>query len=280
METVAEVYGGYRMELEETMEGLRQRGQAFGESAPQMIEDTRSQIEPQTQDLIEAVQDTSDVSTPQRTVLEVFAWSSIMVLFANIGLVFGSYILGPIVSIFVGKFGAALAAFVALPLYAHYQIKHSGGDDVTIRFQLLSLAIVQGVLTGFVVNNLYLSATPFAVLTPAIVTVSFAAISTSANGNRVTLLGGSVGAAVGVNFLLGLITGYLTFVYFLLTLTYAGIAAVTMQLVFKHVQGEDKGHVYQNILSCSFIVAKGMFYILFGSYDSDVQMQNQPSDNK
>ncbi|EYC33391.1 hypothetical protein Y032_0002g773 [Ancylostoma ceylanicum] len=124
MEAVAEVYGNYRQELEETMEGLRQRGQAFGESAPQMIEDTKSQIEPQTQELIEAVQDTSNVSTPQKAVIEVFAWSSVMVLFANIGLGFGSYILGPIVSIFVGKFGATLAAFIAVPLYAHYEIKH------------------------------------------------------------------------------------------------------------------------------------------------------------
>ncbi|KAL6733918.1 hypothetical protein ANCDUO_01655 [Ancylostoma duodenale] len=276
METVAEVYGSYRQELEETMEGLRQRGQALGESAPQMIEDTKSQIEPQTQELIEAVQDTSNVSTPQKVVIEVFAWSSVMVLFANIGLGFGSYILGPIISIFVGKFGATLAAFVAVPLYAHYQIKHSTGSDVNIRFELLSLAILQGVLTGFVINSLYLSATPFAVLTPAIVTVSFAAIANSANGNRVTLLGGSIGAAVGVNFLLGLITGSLTFVYFLLTLTYAGIAAVTMQLVFKHIQGDAKGHVYQNILSCSFIIAKGMFYILFGSYNQeDVQQDNR-----
>ncbi|VDM83678.1 unnamed protein product, partial [Strongylus vulgaris] len=271
MDTVAEIYANYRRELEETMDGLRQRGQAFGESAPQMIEETKGQIEPQTQELIEAMQDTSDVSTPQRRVIEVFAWGSIMVLFANIGLGFGSYILGPIISIFVGKFGATLAAFIAVPLYAHYEIKHFTGSDAGIRFELLSLAILQGVLTGFVIDSLYLSATPFAVLTPAIVTVAFAAISSTANGNRVTLLGGSIGAAVGVNFLLGLITGSLTFVYFLLTLTYAGLAAMTMQLVFKKIKGDAQGHAYQNILSCSFIVAKGMFYILFGSYNQDAQ---------
>ncbi|ETN82519.1 hypothetical protein NECAME_07905 [Necator americanus] len=274
MEAVAELYGSYRQELETAMEGLRQRGQAFGESAPQYIEDTKSQIEPQTQEIIDAVQDTSAVSTPQRAVIEVFAWASVMVFFANVGVGFGSYIFGPIISIFIGKFGATLAAFVGIPLYAHYEIKHSGGSDVNIRLELLSLAVLQGVLTGFVIDSLYLSATPFAVLTPAIVTVSFASIAASAQGNRVTLLGGSVGAAVGVNFLIGLITGNLTFVYFLLTLTYAGIAAVTMQLVFKHIQGEAKGHVYQNVLSCSFIIAKGMFFLLFGSYNpEDVQVQ-------
>lgn len=59
----------------------------------------------------------------------------------------------------------------------------------------------------------------------------------TANGDRKQLLGGTIGAAVLVNFILGLLTGSLSFVYFLLTLTYAGIAAVVMQVAIKNLKG-------------------------------------------
>ncbi|PIO53231.1 hypothetical protein TELCIR_25441, partial [Teladorsagia circumcincta] len=88
-----------------------------------MIEDTRNQIEPQTQELLETVQDTSDVSPSEKPIIEVFAWSTVMVLFANIGIFFGVHLLGTFVSFAVGKFGAALLAFIALPVYAHHTIK-------------------------------------------------------------------------------------------------------------------------------------------------------------
>ncbi|VDO95600.1 unnamed protein product [Heligmosomoides polygyrus] len=139
--------------------------------------------------------------------------------------------------------------------------------------EILAYAILQGVITGYVIDSIYLSYIPFAIVTPAIVALSFAkspqAVTKTANGDRKQLLGGTIGAAVLVNFILGLLTGSLSFVYFLLTLTYAGIAAVVMQVAIKNLKGGDKVHVYQNALSCGLIVAKGMFFLLFGSYQPD-----------
>ncbi|KAE9413121.1 hypothetical protein Angca_000955, partial [Angiostrongylus cantonensis] len=146
-----------------------------------------------------------------------------------------------------------------------------GGDDAAIRFEVLSLGIVQGVLMGFVIDSLYLSSYPIAVLAPAIITLTFPIVAPSVNGNRVALLGGTIGAAVISNLAVGLVTGNLSFTYFLLTLTYGGIAAVVMQLIFKNLRGEAKGHVYQNALSCGFIIAKGTFFLLFGSYEQDIK---------
>ncbi|KAK6057864.1 hypothetical protein COOONC_04579 [Cooperia oncophora] len=150
--------------------------------------------------------------------------------------------------------------------------------DKSVRMELLSYAILQGVLMGYVIDSIYLSYIPYAVITPAIITVSFAAVAKSAEGDRKMMLGSTVGAAISFNFMLGLITGSLSFVYFLLTLTYAGIAAVIMQLCFKNLKGVSTGHVYQNALSCSFIVAKGLFFLLFGSYDPEPEPQQQQSD--
>nr|CDJ94465.1 Protein of unknown function DUF856 domain containing protein [Haemonchus contortus] len=151
------------------------------------------------------------------------------------------------------------------------------GDDSMIRMQLLSYAIIQGMLMGYVIDSIYLSYIPYAVITPAIVTVSFATVAKQSNGERKMLLGGTIGTAITVNFILGMITGSLSFVYFLLTLTYAGIAAVIMQLCLRNLKGteDDSEHFYQNALSCSYVIAKVMFYLMFGSYHSDVQAQKQ-----
>ncbi|KHJ85719.1 hypothetical protein OESDEN_14547, partial [Oesophagostomum dentatum] len=238
MDIVAEVYGSYRQELEETMEGLCQRGQAVSESLPQVVEDMKQQCRPQMQDFVETVKDTSDVTTPQKAVVEIFAWATVMVFFANVGLEFGCYILAPIATLFVGKVGAALAAFIIVPFYAHYQIKHSLDNDVIIRFEMLPMAILQGILTGLAISSYTITDIPFAVLTPATITVAYPTIANSADGNRVKLLGGSVATAVGVNFLLGLTTESLTFCYLLLTTFYAAICALAMQFVFRNVDIE------------------------------------------
>lgn len=46
-----------------------------------------------------------------------------MVLFANIGIFIGVYLVGPLVSVFLGRFGAAVIAFAGIPIYAHNSIK-------------------------------------------------------------------------------------------------------------------------------------------------------------
>uniref|UniRef100_A0A7I4Y4D0 MFS transporter n=1 Tax=Haemonchus contortus TaxID=6289 RepID=A0A7I4Y4D0_HAECO len=213
MQAVLEAVETYRHDLEEAAQALRHRGQSLAEDAPKMIEDTKSQIEPHTQELVNTVQDT----------------------------------------------------------------RAESGDDSMIRMQLLSYAIIQGMLMGYVIDSIYLSYIPYAVITPAIVTVSFATVAKQSNGERKMLLGGTIGTAISVNFILGMITGSLSFVYFLLTLTYAGIAAVIMQLCLRNLKGteDDSEHFYQNALSCSYVIAKVMFYLMFGSYHSDVQAQKQ-----
>lgn len=221
--------------------------------------------------MINAVQDTGNVAPQEKPVIEVFAWSTVMVFFANIGILIGIYLLGPIISVFVGRFGAALLAFFGVPFYAYYKVK-GGGNDKAIRMELLAYSVLQGVLTGFVIDSIYLSYIPYAIVTPAIIAVSFASVNKAAGGNRKTLLGGTIGAAVGVNFVLGLLTGSLSFVYLLLTITYAGIAFVVMQVMIKN---KGKSNIYQNALSCSMIAAKGMFFLMFGSYTPDDQQQEK-----
>ncbi|VDL76173.1 unnamed protein product [Nippostrongylus brasiliensis] len=271
MDTVADVCSTYRHDLEEAAEDLRRRGEALSRDAPKMIEDTRSQIEPQTQELIAAVQDTSNVSPKEQPMIEIYAWGTVMVVFSCIGIMLGMYLLGPLISAVAGKGAAAGIALFGIPFYAHYQIKQKGmtASDKSVRMEILYYAILQGVVTGFVIDSIYLTYVPYAPITPAVVACSFATVAKQANGNRQTLLGGTIGSAVLINLTLGMVTGSLSFVYFLLTLTYAGVAAIVMQVALKNLGTMGKPHVYQNALSCGIIAAKLMFCLLFGSYQPD-----------
>lgn len=62
MDTISTLVESYRHDIEEAAKDLRHRGEALSQSAPKMIEDTKSQIEPQTQELISAVQDTASLT--------------------------------------------------------------------------------------------------------------------------------------------------------------------------------------------------------------------------
>nr|CDJ85477.1 Protein of unknown function DUF856 domain containing protein [Haemonchus contortus] len=136
---------------------------------------------------------------------------------------------------------------------------------------------------GYVIDRLYLSYIPYAVITPAVIAITFAQAAKFADGDRKKLLGGTIGTAITVNFIWGMISGSLSFVYLLLMLTYAGIAAVIMQLCLNKLKGtvpqkfpfqeDEREHLYQNALSCSFVIAKVMFFLMFGSYHSDVEAQ-------
>ena len=48
-----------------------------------------------------------------------------------------------------------------------------------------------------------------------------------------------MGAALGLNLVLGLLSGYLTFPYLLLSVFYAGATVATLQFLFKNVANDQ-----------------------------------------
>ncbi|XGW11695.1 hypothetical protein V3C99_012851 [Haemonchus contortus] len=278
MQSVLEAVEQYRHDLEKAAQVLRHRGKALAEDAPKMIEDTKSRIEPKTQELVNTVQDTSNVSPAEKPIVNVFGWSTVLVFFANLSMLLGIYFVGPVLSLVFGKFGAFLMGAIWIPLGAHFDIKsQTTASDRIIRMRVLSGALLQGMVMGYVIDRLYLSYIPYAVITPAVIAITFAQAAKFADGDRKKLLGGTIGTAITINFIWGMITGSLSFVYLLLMLTYAGIAAVIMQLCLNKLKEteDEREHLYQNALSCSFVIAKVMFFLMFGSYHSDVQAQKQ-----
>uniref|UniRef100_A0A1I7XUI4 Uncharacterized protein n=1 Tax=Heterorhabditis bacteriophora TaxID=37862 RepID=A0A1I7XUI4_HETBA len=286
MDLVVETYGTYRREFEDTFNGLRHRGQVIQKRALQFLTDTRAQVNPQKQKLVQLVSDTSDINIPHKVVVGTFAWASVLILGASIGSFLGSFVLDLFISCFVGKVGAAVLAFLIIPIYAYNTIKKdeaAGVPDAIIRFSLLFLAIIQGILAGHTISSSYLSAQPLAFFTPAVIALTFPVIHTlcihpclfyllfqsiahSIGTNRVSLFCGVLGTALTLNLLLGAVAGYLTTAYFLLTVLYISSASIVLQFVCQDVKyNEVQLHTYQLALLILFVLVKNFVFLTFGS---------------
>ncbi|KAK6732390.1 hypothetical protein RB195_016648 [Necator americanus] len=260
---LTDTYGNYQNDMERTLGSLRNQVAQLQQDLPKMIKD----VQPNSKEILNAVKSTKRVSGPQRVVVEVFAWSSVMVLASTIGSMLGAYILGPFASLFFGKFAAALLAFFIIPVVSHATIKNKERhfeSDNRIRTMLLSTSIGQGALAGYAINSLYLSAQPLAFVTPAVVSVGYTISVRQTNGDRAQILGISLGLACLTNVLLGTMLSGNTSSYQFLTLGYVGIAGVIMQLVLH--DSSSRGYTYQNALNSLYLLFKGATYYCFGTY--------------
>lgn len=166
-------------------------------------------------------------------------------------------ILYPLVGMVFGSFWATLLAFIFLPVYAYSKIinkvepvasetgaaPNPQASDRTKRFQLLTFAVAEGVLTGFLFSSHYLSSIePFAFFSPLLVGIGAQfAIPQQANASdRLPTLGICVGSGLVAHFVVGLFTGQLAFPYLLLTLLHTAIALCSLQIYFKYHEEDEK----------------------------------------
>ncbi|KIH58284.1 hypothetical protein ANCDUO_11513 [Ancylostoma duodenale] len=191
-----------------------------------------------------------------------------MVMATGIGSMFGAYLLGPFVSLFFGKFFAALLAFFIIPVFSHAIIRNRERhfeSDNKIRTSMLVTSLMQGVLAGYAINSYYLSAQPLGSITPAVVSIGYTISVRQSHGNRFQVLGFSLGAAFLVNLIMGAMFVGNTLSYQFLTLGYVAIAGFMMQLVLHDVQ-MTRGHAYQNALASLYLLFKGATFYCFGTY--------------
>ncbi|CAJ0572378.1 unnamed protein product, partial [Mesorhabditis spiculigera] len=266
--TVAALANKYRAEFEETFETLRARAIKLQTDAPQLIQETQANVEPYKQEFITTVQATGDVTTPPGLVLTTLSWSTVLVLASTVASFVSGYVFAPVLGLAVGGAGALVLALGALPAYSYWSLNQdiaASASDVTIRFRLLTAAAVQGLLVGFILQNSYLSGAPIAPLLLGIAAAAYPFAAEKFGGNRQMLLGASVGSALGATLVLGLLSGYLTLPYLLLSGLYAGVTAVTLQYMYKNVTAETAPtYNYQLALLVSFAAARLVVHLIFG----------------
>uniref|UniRef100_A0A1I7UPE6 DUF4203 domain-containing protein n=1 Tax=Caenorhabditis tropicalis TaxID=1561998 RepID=A0A1I7UPE6_9PELO len=263
---VTKTYANYVQDIQQAAEGLRQRAAVLQQEGPAQLQQLQSQIQPQTQELIQALQETqSPIGLPTSSVVEIFGWSSILLLGAGIASIIGGYVLSPIFGIFIGRAGAAILATLVLPAIGAYQLNAEDGSTSATRFQLLLLALTQGILMGHSISYTYLSGQPLGFVTPLVIAFAYPLIAGQVGTAHLPLLGGAVGAAFGVQLALGLASGALSFSYFLLSALYSGASAALLQIAFKNLSAPNRIHQYQLLLVASFLFSKALVYGLFGS---------------
>ncbi|CAO4379993.1 unnamed protein product [Caenorhabditis nigoni] len=263
---VTKTYANYVQDIQQAAEGIRQRAAVLQQEGPAQLQQLQSQIQPQTQELISALQETqSPIGLPTSSVVEIFGWSSILLLGAGIASIVGGYLLSPIFGIFIGRAGAAILATLILPGLAAYQLNAEDGSTSATRFQLLLLALTQGVLMGHAISYTYVSGQPLGFITPLVIAFAYPLVAGQVGTAHVPLLGGAVGASFAAQFVFGLVSGSLTFSYFLLSALYSAASGALLQIAFKNLNAPSRIHMYQILLVASFLFSKALVYGLFGS---------------
>lgn len=262
---VTQTYTNYVNELQGVAQGLRQRALALQQDAPAQLQQLQSQIQPQTQELVQTLQETqTPISIPTSHVIDIFGWSSILLLSSTISGIAGGYLLTPLLGVFLGRFGSAILASVGLPIGAYLMLKEKDGSTAESRFQLLALSAGQGLLMGHAVAHTYVASQPIAFLTPLIIAFAYPLIAGQVGTAHTPLLGGAVGASLAINLALGLVLGYLSFSYLMLSLLYSVSAAGTLQIAFKNLKAPSQIHLYQIGLVASMLFSKALVFGVFG----------------
>jgi len=281
LEPLKELAEKYRAEFQESYEGLRQRSVELGDTLQQYVHQAKDKlhaIEPELKqegnELVQTLQNLEPIEGAQvdAKLLNTFAWVSVLQFGYLIASSVTAVALHPIVGLLINGFTASLLSLVLLPYLAFLHLRKTAADnapsDAQIRFQLLGLALVQGLLNGFVLANRQISSIePFAFVTPLAIAVSAQLIGN--NNQRLSLLGACVGSGLAVQLVLGLVIGQLSVPYVLLALLYGGIAYCALQLYIKH-QGaanhtNHTDHLFQLGFLAAAVYAEVLVVGLFGS---------------
>ncbi|VDM68217.1 unnamed protein product [Strongylus vulgaris] len=271
---VAEYYSTYAQQLEDYFERfLRQTKESLTPVNQQMVDDSPNDIQTPANEIFATVEAKGPVDTPRHMLVEIYAWASITTAGSMVGTCLGYTLLAPLMPYLVDVESAAIISYLVLPLTAQLIFQKYGyiqslshKSNVNLRFLSLGFCMVQGVFNGHVIHNIYVTGQPPAFLTPAIIAYSFANMPQEVGNNRIAQLSSSLSCALAGNISVGAITGYLTSSYFLLSLIYCAIAGIVMQFIFKRVHQERPLHTFQHALTSLMIIAKGLFFLIFGSY--------------
>lgn len=256
----------YRSELEDAVCGLQTRGlleatatsRRSSRSARSRTESTRERLWSETED---------EDYIQRRAVIEVFTWTTILLTFSAASSWLGSFIAGCFSKLVIGEEVAALVAYVIMPgLAASTLLKQARNftDDASVRFTMLWLAVVQGLVIGCIRETKNTMNEPFVFVTSAAFAVGYAVtLKMEVKGSR-ALLVAAILTALLANYLIGSLLGDVSHMFELMTFAYVAASAATMQLVSRCQRETGSVHMLQFILLESTIYIRALCHTIGG----------------
>ncbi|TKR86936.1 hypothetical protein L596_011430 [Steinernema carpocapsae] len=174
-----------------------------------------------------------------KRVMETFTWAGVLEIGAFSGGILSSIVMASILGMFFDGFPAFALAYILLPAMIFAELQKPVANDTMLRFKMLAVAAVQGMLVGFLISNRYLSTMqPFSFITPLCIGIVAQIAESKIMNNRTQTLAACLGSGLALHLVLGLVLGQLGFSYLLLALLYTGVGFVTMQLFFKNMASD------------------------------------------
>ncbi|WKX93433.1 hypothetical protein Q1695_011030 [Nippostrongylus brasiliensis] len=254
MQDVFAVCELYRAELNEAVFGLQNHGILSERSAQ------RRQNPVNEQSRKAEAQIRKKFGGPvNMVVLEVFIWTSIMLLFSAFAMWLGSLI--PIAQDNMSQGAAIILAYVIIPSLTVSRLNTSIRgyvSDVALRFTLLASAVAQSLTLGAIFDKDRHEIEPIPFLTPLVYAIAYPLILRFEN-REPPLLVGCTTVALIANYFAGLALGDITTSYELMAIAYVAANAGTMQMIFKTSMKSKTGHKYQYILHQSMILIRSLW---------------------
>ncbi|EFO16484.1 hypothetical protein LOAG_12022 [Loa loa] len=204
-------------------------------------------------------------------IMQTFIWTALLLLTCSIFSTFSAYFFSILIRQIIGTFVATICAYVLLPLITcHYinklSVRKYAWNDMILRHALLTLSMVEGLLTGYILSNRILhNLSPFAALTPFFIGIIAPLLHSARQNERSLLILITIIGSFTCHIAIGILFG-LTFPYILLTVFYTMISFITLQLLIANNDGTMVfTHIYQFAILYFSLLAESFVYKLFGT---------------
>ncbi|VDN91592.1 unnamed protein product [Brugia pahangi] len=167
-----------RMEIDNQIQHYQQKFKKF-----------QPQMHKKKSKLLYAVFSMESVKYDAEKIMQTFVWTALLLTTHSIFSALPAFFFSILIRQIISDFMATISAYVLLPLITYHYInrlsaKKYAWNDIILRHELLTLAMIEGLLTGYALSNRTLhSLPPFTALTPSIgfITLQLLAVDNDEN---------------------------------------------------------------------------------------------------
>ncbi len=279
----------YLNEFRTTTENLRIRGitakekvQQLAQNASHRLTNVQQEVQPQVTEMqtkvVESVKDMGPLDNPpsaHKFILEVYLWTAVCLIGLSSGQLLGRFLLPNLIASVFDTWVTIFLAYIIIPIWFYtYTRKNQDLSVEDRRMGLFGVSILLGILMGYNLAHLHLTFfSPPAFILPLTVALIAGQLGSVLGPNRTFLLGGTIGSAVLVYLVLGILSKSLGASYLLWVLVSAGAAAVNLQILLAQMKdGKADPLLLQLAAVVTSLLVQSLMERMFGTTAKKAQV--------